>query len=169
MSHLHAILRSLLKDGVSLSALLAQANTLFSEGTLSRHFATLVFGRADSSGRVELCNAGHCPPFIIRGSKLEIVPPTSYALGLFAHGTFQTRVFQLEPDDSLFLYTDGLIEARNPVEVQYGEERLSELISKRAALPPRELTAACRDDLVNFLAGAKRLDDLAILVLKKEG
>jgi sigma-B regulation protein RsbU (phosphoserine phosphatase) len=76
MSHLHAILRTLIKQDIPLTAVLAQANRLFCEGTAQKHFATLVCGDADADGGIELCNAAHCRPLILRKGTVEAIPPT---------------------------------------------------------------------------------------------
>ncbi len=62
MSHLHAIFRSLIALAMPVAQLVERANRIFCESTLSTQFATLVCGRADPSGTIDLCNAGHCSP-----------------------------------------------------------------------------------------------------------
>jgi sigma-B regulation protein RsbU (phosphoserine phosphatase) len=66
MAHLHAIFRSLMRAEPTVTQLLEQANRLFCEGTMSAHFATLVCGMAQTSGEIEICNAGHCYPILVK-------------------------------------------------------------------------------------------------------
>lgn len=169
MAHLHAIFRSLIKVNLAIDQLIEQANRLFCEGTMSRHFATLVCGRAKTSGEVEICNAGHCSPLLVRRDSIELIPSTGLPLGVFCAGQFMTKKVKLAPGDSLFLYSDGLSEARNKSTIQYGEERLSTLVSKRSAVSPQELIDACLEDLTNFQSGATKTDDLTMMIIRWMG
>lgn len=169
MAHLHAIFRSLRKADLSVRQLVEQANRLFCEGTMTTHFATLVCGMAHPSGEVEICNAGHCFPFLMQGSSVERIPSTGLALGMFCTEQFSTEKIKLATGDYLFLYSDGLSEARNKSNVQYGEERLPVLINKRSGISPQELISGCLEDLTNFRSGAPKTDDLTMMVIRREG
>ncbi len=169
MVHLHAIFRSLMKANLTVTQLVERANRLLCEGTMSTHFATLVCGMAHTSGEVEICNAGHCFPFLIQGNRIERIPSTGLALGMFCTGQFSIKKVRLAPGDSLFLYSDGLSEGRNKSNVQYGEERLAALISKKSAASPQELINSCLEDLSNFQSGAPRTDDLTMIVIRRMG
>ena len=70
MSHLHVLFRSLLSASLPLSQMVVRANWLFCESTVSSSYATLVCGRADSPGQIELCSAGRCPPRCRSRSKI---------------------------------------------------------------------------------------------------
>ena len=167
MAHLHAIFRSLMKAKLTVNQLVEQANRLFCEGTMSTHFATLVCGMANTSGEVEICNAGHCFPFLVQGNRIERIPSTGLALGMFCTEQFSIEKVKLGLGDSLFLYSDGLSEARNKSNIQYGEERLTALISKRSAASPQELINSCLQDLTNFQSGAPKTDDLTMMVIRR--
>ncbi len=167
MSHLHAIFRTLMKAKLPVSQLVEQANRLFCEGTMTKHFATLVCGRANTSGEVEICNAGHCLPLLVRGNKVESIPSMGLPLGTFCTGEFSSKKVTLAPGDSLLLYSDGLSEAENKSAAQYGVDRLSALVGGRSALSPQELISACLGDLTNFLSGAPRTDDLTMMVVRR--
>jgi sigma-B regulation protein RsbU (phosphoserine phosphatase) len=75
---------------------------------------------------------------------------------------------QLEVGDTLFLYTDGLSEARNESD-EYGVDRVMTLVRQQAARPPAELIAACLDDLRAFAGAGPRLDDLTLLAIRRRG
>jgi sigma-B regulation protein RsbU (phosphoserine phosphatase) len=76
-----------------------------------------------------------------------------------------TRV-QLEAGDTLFLYTDGLSEARNECD-EYGVNRVMTLVRQQAARKPAELIAACIEDLRAFVNGGESLDDLTVLAVRR--
>lgn len=167
MAQLHAIFRSLLKAKTSVDQLVEQANRLFCEATMLTHFATLVCGFADPSGEVEICNAGHCLPLLIRRDRIERIESTGFPLGMFCEGKFATIKAKLAPEDCLFLYSDGLSEARSESNIQYGEERVMDLISKRNSDTPQGIVKACLKDLRMFCSGTPMNDDLTIMVIQR--
>jgi sigma-B regulation protein RsbU (phosphoserine phosphatase) len=167
MAHLHAIFRTLIATGLPMSALVERASRIFCESTVSPYFATLVCGRAQGSGEIELCNAGHCPPLLMQAGKVTRLGATGLPLGLFCEGQYPTETVTLRPGDSLLLYTDGLTEARNVADEEYGEERLSRLTGQRHALRAEALVDACLEDLSTFLAGTPLADDLTLMAIRR--
>jgi len=167
MAHLHAIFRTLTKMNLSVHQLVEEANLLFSEGTMSTHFATLVCGKADADGRVEICNAGHCFPLVVRANKVESVPSTGLPLGTFSGIQYSTEQYTLVSGESLFLYSDGLSESRNRSDVEYGEKRLASLIERKASLTPEGLIGVCLDDLKLFRSGVPMADDLTLMSIRR--
>lgn len=167
MAHLHAIFRSLITLELPVDQLVERANQVFADCTMPAYYATLVCGRACRSGAIELCNAGHCPPLLIRRGGVTSIDATGLPIGIFCREQYTAREFQLEPGDSLLLYTDGLTESRDPVEAEYGSERLSKMVSAKHSLAPQALTAACLDDARSFRAGQPKTDDLTVMVIQR--
>jgi sigma-B regulation protein RsbU (phosphoserine phosphatase) len=167
MSHLHAIVRTLLTVGTALPQVIERASHMFCENTPSSLYATLACGHARPSGEVDLANAGHCRPVLVRSGRCSAIESAGLPLGLFCDSRYETTTFRLEPGDSLLLYTDGLIEALNPSGQEYGLERLSTVAAKRRARSARELASACVDDWRAFLAGTRKQDDLTVLAVQR--
>jgi phosphoserine phosphatase RsbU/P len=167
MAHLHAIFRALVATGLPTHQLVERASRVFRESTVSPYFATLVCGRARTSGEVELCNAGHCPPLLIQAGQVTRLEATGLPLGLFCESQYSVQTLRLRPGDSLLLYTDGLTEARNVADEEYGEERLSNLAGERHPPQPRPLVDACLDDLSTFLSGTPLKDDLTLMAISR--
>jgi sigma-B regulation protein RsbU (phosphoserine phosphatase) len=167
MANLQAIFRSLVAAGVPTNHLAERANRVFSESTMATYFATLVCGRAARDGKVEICNAGHCPPLWLQGGKVTSIEATGLPLGMFSSGQYSAKTVHLAKGQSLFLYTDGLVEARDASDAEYGTERLAGLLAERHSLSPQELADACRQDLKGFLSGAARTDDLSMMVIRR--
>jgi phosphoserine phosphatase RsbU/P len=167
MAHLHAIFRTLFAAGLPIAELVERAGRIFCESAMSPYFATLVCGRAGASGEVELCNAGHPAPLLLQDGKVAEIEATGVPLGLFHDGKYSVRKVTLDPGDTLFLYTDGLSEARNKSEAEYGEARLLDFARNRHALAPQLLVNACRDDLASFLAETPLADDLTLLAIRR--
>ncbi|HYV06863.1 MAG TPA: SpoIIE family protein phosphatase [Blastocatellia bacterium] len=167
MAHLSATFRSLITVDLPLNQLVERANRIFSESTMPAYFATLVCGRANSSGEIELCNAGHLPPLLIRGGDVKTLEATGLPLGLFSGERYAVTHLKLNKDDSLLLYTDGVTEARNPLDGEYGSERLLRLANKYQLLAPQQLVAACLQDVRDFRSGAPRTDDLTVMAIRR--
>jgi len=167
MAHLQAIFRSLVMLDISVDQLVARANQVFTDCTLPAYYATLVCGRADCSGAIELANAGHCPPLLIKNGEVASIEATGLPIGIFCREQYTARQLQLEPGNSLLLYTDGLTESRNPLEAEYGIERLTKMVEPRYTLHPRAMTAACLADAKSFRGGRPKSDDLTVMVVQR--
>lgn len=165
MSHLHAMFRTLVAAAPPVGRLVERANRVFAGSTISTHFATLVCGRASSDGLVQICNAGHCPPLVIRGGKATPVAATGLPIGIFATAEYSCQQFQLEPGDRIAVYTDGLTEARNGAGEEYGEERAAQALSANPEGDARQTVRQCLDSLAAFRGGAPAADDLTVMAL----
>jgi sigma-B regulation protein RsbU (phosphoserine phosphatase) len=168
MARLNALFRSLIDVGLPIPELVARANRLFSETIEATQFATLVCGRGSRDGALEICNAGHCPPLVLRDHGVSDVESTGLPVGV-AELPVGVRRLKLEVGETLFLYSDGLTEARNRAGEMYGTERLSNVLEKNTGLSTARLAAACLRDLAMFQDGASRSDDLTILVVRRSG
>jgi sigma-B regulation protein RsbU (phosphoserine phosphatase) len=169
MAHLNALVRSLIDVGLPLPQVLDRANRLFSESTLPIHFATLVLCQANSEGGIDICNAGHNPPLLMRDGSLETVDSTGVPVGMMAETPYQFCRVELEPDDSLFLYTDGLTEASDQTEREYGVEGVSRLIEAHPGLSPQALIDACLRDVAAHRSEESPVDDLTIMMIRRTG
>jgi len=168
-----AVLTSLVKNAVRAHAtekgstparILELTNEVVYRGTGVESFATVFFGVLDrETGCLEYANAGHTTGFVVRGAGVLRLETTGPVLGAFRDTRFEQRdVPCLEPDDLLFLYTDGIIEARAGSRL-YGEERLLEVLAN-AEREPRTMISAAIDDVLEY-SGGRLSDDAAILAL----
>ncbi len=169
MAHLRAIFRMLITGGLPVRQQIERANRVFCESTLSTHFATLVCGRARGSGEVEICNAGHCPPLLVRGGEVTGIEATGLPLGMFCNGQYAVSRFQMSKGDTLLFYTDGLSETVSRSDTEYGAARLSRVVADGHALPPQGLVRACVEDLAAFRSGAPKRDDLTVMAIRRVG
>lgn len=133
-------------------------------------FITVFYGILDyRAGRFLYANGGHNPPLLRRADgTLEFLETTDgTALGLFEGLSFAQRAIQLEPGDSLVLYTDGITEAFNRDGEEYGEARLTAALREAPAnASARQLTDRLVADVHRFAAGAEVSDDLTCLVAR---
>ncbi|MFB3902703.1 MAG: SpoIIE family protein phosphatase [Acidobacteriota bacterium] len=167
VANLHGLFRTLLPDGCNLAASLARANRIFSESTIISHYATLLAMRAEPEGRVSVANAGHCTPYLITREKVVPISSASLPLGVFADASFQVSEFELKPGDAVFAYTDGLSEARNEMDQEYGSVRLEGWLRTASGLTPQEMVKGCLADLEAFRSATGLADDLSILLLMR--
>jgi sigma-B regulation protein RsbU (phosphoserine phosphatase) len=167
MVHLQAMFRTLVPMGLPLRELIGRASRIFCESTLPTHFATLVCGRASASGEVEICNAGHLPPFLIGPGEAQQINPTGLPLGAFCDEEFATTQVRVEPGQTILLYTDGLPEARNADGKMYGNKRLREAALGQRGRRPRDMVDICLKDLAAFRKDAPASDDLTIMAVHR--
>jgi phosphoserine phosphatase RsbU/P len=169
MSNLHAMFHSLVPLGLPLRELMGRANHMFCESTLSNQYATLVFGKINSKGEVEICNAGHLPLIIVKSGENITLDSAGLPLGLFCDSNFAAHCFRLDAGETLLLYTDGVTEANDHTEAEFGIARLLESVNGSFAGEPSGLVRNCVTAVDNFRGGAALNDDLTILAVKFAG
>ncbi len=167
MAHLHAIFRTLISTQLPVQQMLERASRIFCESTMSPYFATLVCGRAGAQGEIELSNAGHCKPLVIRRGEITRLEAGGLPLGLFCEGQYAAEAVQLQRGDSLLLYTDGLVEAQSAAGEEYGDQRLGQVAARLHALPPAEFVQSVLKSLQEFLRTAPMHDDLSVMLIRR--
>jgi sigma-B regulation protein RsbU (phosphoserine phosphatase) len=168
MSRLHAIFRSLITARLPVNELVARANHLFADTTMRPYYATLVCGRASARGDIEICNAGHCPPLLLRGQVVTSIAATGLPVGMFCQERYETVSFNLKRNDRLLLYTDGLTEARNAATEEYGG-RLKNTLGDCADLPAAKVVNRLVEDMREFSSGNALNDDLTVMAIEMVG
>ncbi len=166
-AQLHGLVRTLVALELPLATMLDRANRVFCETTPPGLYATLVAGRALQSGVVELVNAGHPAPLLLRDGQAIALEATGQPLGLIRDATYQARRIELEPGESLLLFTDGFSEAQSPASVEYGAARAARVAAARHGRGAEALVRDCLDDWNAFRAGADRPDDLTLMALAR--
>ncbi|HWJ44718.1 MAG TPA: PP2C family protein-serine/threonine phosphatase, partial [Gaiellaceae bacterium] len=129
-------------------------------------FITMVYVVVDpATGAVSAAGAGHPPPRVVRSDgTVTALDARGIVLGVDAGQSYEEVHESLAPDDTVVLYTDGVIEARRDGEL-YGQARLDKLLGERAGLPPAQLARAVLDDCRAF---ARELaDDCAVVVVRR--
>ena len=168
MANLQANLRS--QSAIALAdpqRFLQSVNQLFCENTTESAYATLFFGEYDDSARrLRYCNCGHYSPFVLRrDGTLDLLNSTATVLGLFPEWSCSVEETTLRNGDVLALYTDGITEAFNSAEEEFGEERLAELLRKHREQTAQAMLAAILDEVQQF-SSHKQHDDITLIVAK---
>jgi phosphoserine phosphatase RsbU/P len=169
MSNLHAMFRALIPVGLELCDLMSRANRMFCESTLANQFATLILGKINARGEVEMCNAGHLSPIIVGGDRSVELDSTGLPLGMFCDSQFISSGVKLKAGETLLLFTDGVTEANDVNGNEFGTERLRASINGGASGRPTELLQNCINAVTAFRHGAPKNDDLTMLALKYTG
>src|SRR6185295_6270416 len=165
MSRLHAIIRSLISTQLPVNKLIERANHLFADTTMRPYYATLVCGKASVDGQIEICNAGHCPPLLMQAGSATPIAATGLPVGMFCQESYETVRFNLNQGDRLLLYTDGLSEARDVTNEEYGG-RLPAFVSQCADLAAPLLVNQLIEDMRKFSIGTPVNDDLTVIAIE---
>ena len=120
-----------------------------------------------STGVLRYVNAGHNPPYIIAGNMLTEIGSTGRPIGLLPESSYSEGTIELPPGSTLFLYTDGLNEAADPDEIEFGNERLRELFLSQSGAATNEIPSRVLDAVTAFERGAKATDDKTIVVMRR--
>jgi len=141
MSNLQAAVRGLASPSLAPEELCSRLNALLCRNIASDRFVTLFYAQLDGPSRqLRYVSAGHNPPFVVRrdGSH-ERLRQGGIVLGVFANQTFKSDVTQLQSGDRLVLYTDGVTEACNSDDEEFGEDRLLRVLQEYASSPAVEI------------------------------
>jgi sigma-B regulation protein RsbU (phosphoserine phosphatase) len=166
------------EDPAQPGLVLAAANRRILKDTSANQFVTVFYGILDpATGILVYSNAGHCPALHFHAKDDQEVGRlirTGMPLGLLEDGTWGLEAVQLDPGDSLVLYTDGITEAHHELPDLFGEERLLE--SVRASLdaagprrpPVQEIQDRILADVHSFVGGTPQPDDIALVLLLRD-
>jgi len=167
MAHLNAMFRTLISIDLPLEQIVERASRVFCESTLPTQYATLVCGRANTTGTVEICNAGHLPPLLVQKSGVTSIEATGLPVGVFCSESFSVSRVQMSKGDTLFLYTDGFSESLDGAGNEYGAERISRLLNDNHSLSPDSILSLCRQELHTFAEGRVPRDDLTLMAITR--
>jgi len=150
--------------GGSPALTLSRINRRLAARGIGPRFATLIYGVLSSNGRFTYSNAGHNPPVLAARSAVRRLETGGPLLGAFADAVFDEETLQLQPLDTLVMFTDGVTEARNPGDEEFGDDRLIERIVANAARPPLELMRSVFEAVHDFCQGTDQGDDITVTV-----
>lgn len=154
MAHLSALVRRTLDVPVPVDYLMETVNRHLTERSRSTHFVTLVAGRAHTSGLVEISNAGHCRPFVLREGGCQELDSNGIPVGIMDDADYSVCDSLLSPGDSIVLFSDGVSEAMNPNGELYGDQNLARIAVGNRHQSPAQLAAACLEDVKKFRGSA---------------
>lgn len=151
------------------SVAIGHANQLICEDSKTSMFVTLFYAILDSKAMtLDYVNAGHNPPLLLKGTSSAVVllKAKGIALGVTDEVDLQSVRVDLRPGDVLVLYTDGVTEAINDREEEFGEDRLLRVIMENRALPAGEILEKILAAITAFAGDRPQHDDITLMVLR---
>jgi len=169
MANLQATFRSQAAVFRDCCKCMAGTNRLLYQNTEPAKFATLFYGILDSqNGLLNYVNGGHDAPILFRkDEEPRFLKSTGLILGVVDETVYSEESISMEKDDLLLLYTDGITEAMNPEEEEFGLERLVALVKENCKKPAAYISEIILTDIKHHVRGAAQSDDITLLLIKK--
>ncbi|SDX41317.1 SpoIIE family protein phosphatase [Aequorivita viscosa] len=167
MASVRSSIRALATNGKSPSEILTYVNNDLAEKNKTFHFITLICGVTDfANQQFAFCNAGHERPFLLQEGKTpeEIVTTPQTALGISPNFKYKNQLLSFEKNTTLFLYSDGVTDALNEVEVSFGKTQLIQVLSRQNNA--ETVVSDCVAALENHTLQAEAFDDITILAIQ---
>jgi sigma-B regulation protein RsbU (phosphoserine phosphatase) len=170
MSNLQATVRAQTTSGTTPGDCVTNSNSLLFRSTTPEKFATFFYAILDTEQeQLSFCNAGHNYPFLMSHDREQRqLTTTGIVLGALESFSFQEEVIPFKAGDLLVIYSDGITEAMDDKDEEFGEERLAELISSHSADSADSLTDAIFESVRGHAGDSLQTDDMTLLVIKRE-
>jgi sigma-B regulation protein RsbU (phosphoserine phosphatase) len=169
MAKLQATLRALAPNFSSLPELGQKINDILHRDRVPKSFASLVyFEFSSSNNKIKIFNAGHMPPVILRKTDVEEMPKGDVALGLMPGTNYVESVLELNKNDSLIVYSDGLTEAQNEYEGFFGQKKLLGILPNLYELSASKIGDHILSEVKQFVGNAPVHDDLSLVIIKRK-
>lgn len=175
MTFTKGVLHALCSDYRSTIDILSKTNILFRNNANRGTFISLIFGILDlKNNRFQFSRAGHNPVLYYKNSenKLYEYQPEGIAIGMAGEDVFRKNISEeiinLEKEDILILFTDGVVESISKTNKLYGDQRLQTLVKRNYLLSSKQLLRKLEEDLEKFGEKSAQHDDLTMIVIKKK-
>ncbi len=169
MANLQATLRGQAHRDVVPSVCLRRCNNMLFRSTNPEHFVTLFCGLLDAEKHeLTFCNAGHNYPLLFsRGEEPVPLKTGGVVLGVIEDRAFEQETVELAPGDVLVIYSDGVTEAMDAAEVEFGEEKLNDLIGSHLEDSASTLIGRIFDAVKKHAGDYPQSDDMTMIVVKR--
>ncbi len=154
------------ETGLAMEEIALRINHFLLERTEGEKYATLFYAVLEAGGRMRYINAGHCPPFLLRGGQLDGLAATGMPVGLLSRATYPPAEIWLEPGDKVIIFSDGLSEAENTTGAFFGLRRMKNTILANASRSCGEIHDALMRAVEDYTTGALQSDDITLMVLE---
>ena len=157
---------------ITLEEIVIELKKYFAKKLKREYFLTVTIASIDESGKVRFCRAGHTPVlhYKKKENEFDVLNPKGIGIGLNDKGMFEKilaeETIEPEKDDILFFYTDGVTELMNMAKLQFGEERIKNIIKENADKSVEEIKEKILQTFRRFRADAPVNDDLTLILLK---
>ena len=170
MALLQGSLHTLVTAGLRGAELVSKLNAYLCKSIPASSLVTLFYGELDTgNGGLRYINAGHNPPFLLRQHQaMERLMPTSLVLGVTETTTYEAEETELRVGEKLLLFTDGISEAFNVDQQEYGETRLESFLLTHSTLPQAALIQKLIADVLGFCGDARPTDDMTLMSIVRQ-
>jgi sigma-B regulation protein RsbU (phosphoserine phosphatase) len=156
-------------------AVLSILNRFMFRHTEMTRYATMFYGQVNALERsLTYSNAGHPPPILCRAGKVQLLEKGGSPVGMLEYWNYEQDTVELQPEDVLVIYSDGVTDAGttpesvNLEEDAFGQKRLEEAVVANASLPANALLDTISDAVTRHASGNKQFDDITLIVMKVE-
>ena len=150
-----------------IAGLMANVNCLVYDASPQNRYATFFYAQFDpATRRLVYTNGGHNAPMLLRGNEVLLLETGGPPVGLFRPARYEQAEIDLQPGDLLILYTDGVSEAENHAQEEWGEDALVAATRSCGALPPSEMIARIMQAADTFSNGAPQHDDMTLVIAR---
>jgi len=169
MSSLQARVHVLFEDSDNLATKIERLNKSTCGNCPDNRFITFFFGILDPlTGELVYVSAGHNPPVLVRAQGgYELLPGGGLILGILPMAKYEESRITIEKGDVLVMFSDGVTEAPNPNDEEYGEDRLANLVAELSGKSASEIVAAIHTSVAEFTEGAPPADDITVVVTRR--
>ncbi|MCK5115877.1 MAG: SpoIIE family protein phosphatase [Candidatus Aegiribacteria sp.] len=168
MANLQASLRTTREMGVTLAESAEKINSLIFDNTPPELFITFFMASLDpAAGRINFVNAGHNPPLLMRSDgSVERLSEGGLLFGVVRNAEYTEGIIDFRIGDTLLMYTDGVCEAMNAEEEEYGEDRIISIVSENRGVNPGKLLRLIEKSVEEFHGSSKFSDDFTLLAVR---
>ena len=168
MANLQAFLKVICKQGMQISEATGLINDLVTENITDGKFITFFWAVLNNENKsIDYVNAGHNPPLLIRKGKIQKLEKGGMILGVMKTTIpYESQLVNLEKDDIIVLFTDGISEAKNSKDEEFSDERLENLVLELYGLSASEILTSIKKEVQTFAYGAVQSDDITLMIVK---
>ncbi len=170
MASVRASLRAYAQDVYDLDEIISRVNNALTRDTLDNEFATVWYGVFDPDTlRITYCNAGHDPPMLLRKGEIHTLETGGMIVGVQSDIEYEKGLFDMAPDDTLLLYTDGLVDSFNNDGQKFGRKRIEQALIESAEKSATDTINHILWQVRRFTGPHQGVDDTTLVVVKVDG
>lgn len=167
VSALHAAIQLLVREDRDLGEIATELNSHIHRWSAENKFATLVIATVDREGEmIRYVNAGHNPAWVIHEGRSVALNSNGLPIGLLSQSRYSVQRAVFKPGSLLAVYSDGISEAENEADEEFGEDRLEQLLTAGAGMPLRELAALVERSVEEFAGSVPQKDDQTLVLVR---
>ena len=164
---IQGVFRGGAEDSKGPASSIARVNSVLAHREVKERYATSFYCTLGPDGSFAYCNAGHCPPILVRADGSEIrLDKGGMPVGMFGPARYEQDEFQLSHGDTLLIFSDGLSEAENTQSEEFGEDQLAVEFQAVRQLDPGAILEALTAKVKSFAGTHPQMDDMTGVVVR---